>query len=70
MGNFSYRVLVSTPEGAEHEHKETLEAASYTEAILRGYTRTIAEAEKFRRDNKMEKLVIKNIAVFVNEVIA
>jgi len=68
MPKFQYQVIVNTPEESTHEHSEVLDANSYTEAMLRGYTRAIAEAEKFRRANKMEKLAILDVNIYVKEL--
>jgi len=68
MPKFQFQVIINTPESATHEHSEVIEANSYTEGMLRGYTRAVYEAEKFRRDNRMEKMIIEDINVFVKEI--
>jgi hypothetical protein len=69
MSKFQFQVIINTPEDATHEHSEVIEANSYTEGMLRGYTRAVYEAEKFRRDNKMAKLTIDDINVYVKELV-
>ena len=59
MPNYQFRVFINTPEGEEHEFKDVIEAASYSEAMLRGYVRAVNATAQFRRDSKLEKMNIE-----------
>jgi len=61
MPKYAYQVTVVTAETVKHEYEGAVEAATYTEAILRGYSRTINDIAKYRRDNGLDKMVIEDL---------
>jgi len=61
MSWYEFRILISTPEGEEHEHKDKLDANSYPEAILRAHARTINDIAKFRRDNGLLRMEVERL---------
>lgn len=65
---YEFRITVKTPEHTEHVHNDVIEANTYPEAVLRGYTRTLEDIAKFRRDNGMEKLVILDVHMYAKQV--